>query len=101
MPEGFFSFSDVLTSSAFVRAIVLGGPPAALMVLLWPPLRRSRPRLLAYTAISVAIMAATLGITVLGDGLADTPKQGHLIINAALAWWICLLALGVTKSLQR
>jgi hypothetical protein len=101
LPEGFFSLSDVLTSSAFVRALVLGGPPLALMVLLWPPLGRQRPRLLGYTAISVAIMAATLGITVLGDGLADTPKQGHLIINAALAWWICVLALGVTKSLRR
>ena len=101
LPEGFFSLSDVLTSSVFVRALVLGGPPLALMVLLWPSLCRERPRLLAYTALSVAIMAATLGITVLGDGLADTPKQGHLIINAALAWWICLLALGVTKSLRR
>jgi hypothetical protein len=100
LPDGLFSLSDVLTSSAFVRAIVLGGPPLALVVLLWPSLGRKRPRLLVYTALSVAIMAATLGITVLGDGLADTPKQGHLVINAALAWWICLLALGV-KSLRR
>lgn len=101
LPEAFFSLSDVLTASAFLRALVLGGPIGALVVLLWPPLGRERPRLLAYTAMSVAIMAATLGITVLGDGLADTPKQGHLIFNAALAWWICLLALGVTKSLRR
>jgi len=80
---------------------VLCGPPLALVILLWPSLRRKRPRLLVYTALSVAIMVATLGITVLGDGLADTPKQGHLVINAALAWWICLLALSVTKSPRR
>jgi hypothetical protein len=101
LPAGFFSMSDLLTSFPPVRALVLGGPPLALLLLLWPPLRRERPRLLTYTAISVAIMAATLGITVLGDGLADTPKQGHLIINAALAWWICMLALGLAKYLRR
>ncbi len=100
LPEGFISLSCMLTPP-FVRTIVLGGPPLAFFALLWPPLRRQRPRLLAYTTISVAIMAATLGITVLGDGLADTPKQGHLIFNAALAWWICLLALGLTKLLRR
>jgi hypothetical protein len=100
LPDGFFSLSNVLTSP-IARAIVFGGPLLAFVVLLWPPLGCKRPRLLVYTAMSVAIMAATLGITVLGDGLADTPKQGHLIFNAALAWWICLLALGVSKSLRR
>ena len=101
LPAGFFSMSDILTSFPFVRALVLGGPPLVLLLLLWPPLGRERPRLVTYTAISVAIMAATLGITVLGDGLADTPKQGHLIFNAALAWWICMLALGLAKSWRR
>ena len=80
---------------------MLGGPPLALILLLWPRFGRSRPRILAYTALTVAVMAATLSITVLGDGLADTPKQGHLVINAALAWWICLLTLGVSVLVPR
>jgi hypothetical protein len=101
LPRGFFSMSDVLTWLPLLRALVLGGPPVALLLLLWPPLRRERPRFLLYTAISVAIMVATLGITVLGDGLADTPKQGHLIIGAALAWWICALALGAVEAIVR
>ena len=86
---------NLLTTAPLLRALVLGGPPLALIALLWPRFGRSRPRILVYTALTVAVMAATLSITVLGDGLADTPKQGHLIINAALAWWICLLTLGV------
>jgi hypothetical protein len=101
LPAGFFSMSDLLASFPLLRAFVLGGPPLVLLLMLWPPLGRERPLLLTYTAICVAIMAATLGITVLGDGLADTPKQGHLIINAALAWWICLLALGLAKFGRR
>ncbi len=95
LPPEFFSISDLLTTAPLLRALVLGGPPLALIALLWPRFGRIRPRILVYTALTVAVMAVTLSITVLGDGLADTPKQGHLIINAALAWWICLLTLGV------
>lgn len=101
LPSGFFSISDLLTAAPMLRAFVLGGPPLALIALLWPRFGRSRPRIVVYTALTVAVMAATLSITVLGDGLADTPKQGHLIINAALAWWICLLTLGVGALVPR
>ena len=96
MPNGYFSLSDALTAAPPLRALVLGGPPLALILLLLSGPQR-RPRLLIYTALTVATMLATLGITVLGDGLADTPKQGHLIVNAALAWWICILVLAVGR----
>lgn len=95
LPGGFISISQLLTAAPLLRALLLGGPPLALILLLWPGIGRGRSRWLTYTALTVAIMTATLSITVLGDGLADTPKQGHLIVNAALAWWICMLALAL------
>ena len=46
-------------------------------------------------------MAATLVVTLLGDGLADTPKQGHLVVNAALAWLVAGLIMARRKSQRR
>jgi hypothetical protein len=95
LPDEFSSVSGALTAAPALRAVVLCGPLLALLALSWPRLGRVRPRLRLYTALTVATMLATLGITLLGDGLADTPKQAHLVFNAALGWWICVLALGV------
>lgn len=36
--------------------------------------------------LTSALMLATLGITLAGDGIADVAKQGHLIFNVSLAW---------------
>lgn len=94
LPGGFLTFSQTLTAVPALRVLMLGGPPLALIVLLLSGFGRARPRLVVYTMLTVAVMVATLTITVLGDGLADTPKQGHLVVNAALAWWICILVLG-------
>lgn len=63
-------------------------PPFALLILLvFRGVRRST-RALDYTALTTGLMFATLGVLVLGDGLADVAKQGHLVVNAALAWLI-------------
>lgn len=50
-----------------------------------------------YTLVTCVLMLATLGITILGDGLADTPKQGHLVGNAAFAF-VILLVVGMTRA---
>ncbi|HZP65250.1 MAG TPA: hypothetical protein VFB32_02995, partial [Rudaea sp.] len=71
------------------------------LLLLLPGGPHRRPLLLLYTALTVAVMLATLTITVLGDGLADTPKQGHLVLNAALAWWIAALVFAARRLLTR
>ena len=60
---------------------------ALLALLIRPGLRRGS-RALDYAAFTAATMLATFVVTVLGDGLADVAKQGHLVVNAALAWAI-------------
>jgi len=101
LPPQFFTFSTVLSASPWLRVLALAAPLAALPLLLLSPFGRRRPRLFACTALTAVIMLATLTITVLGDGLADTPKQGHLVVNAALAWWSCLITLGAARLLRR
>jgi hypothetical protein len=96
LPPGFFSASDLL-AEAPARMLVLALPVALFALLLAWPRRPSRVRL--FGALVTAVMLATLGVDVLGDGLADTPKQCHLVFNAALAWWICMLALGTARAM--
>ena len=95
LPPWLFTVSDVFAASAIIRAILLGGPVVAMFVLL---LARRRPSgMRRYTVLTVAVMITTLGVTVLGDGLADVPKQGHLVINAAFAWWIYMVTVWVAR----
>jgi hypothetical protein len=67
----------------------------ALLVLLVRPGVRTGSGPLEATALVVTLMIATLGVTLLGDGLADVAKQGHLIINAALAWVVAGIMMGL------
>jgi hypothetical protein len=99
LPATFFSLSTPLAASGLLRAALFGGPLIALAALLWRGRWRAVPRQLTVTTLTVVIILATLGITLLGDGLADVPKQGHLAFNAALAWWIGALVVGVRARL--
>jgi len=92
LPGDFSTFSHVLSAAPPLRVLLLLAPLLAVLPLL--PIRRRYPRLLALTGLAAMVMLASLTVTLLGDGMADTPKQGHLVLNTALAWWICILALG-------
>lgn len=91
LPTKFFSLSRVLSAMPAWRLPPLAGPFVVCLWLLWRGRWRALPRLFLLSALTCMVMLATLTITVLGDGLADVPKQGHLIPNIALAWWICIL----------
>lgn len=88
IPSSMLSIGPLLHAYPIVQLSILALPLLALCLFLWWPGVRRGSRGLDYAALSVALMCATLGITVLGDGLADTAKQGHLVVNAALAWLI-------------
>ena len=88
IPASVPSVGAVLHANRPFQWILLALPVLALLGLL---VRRGIPigsAELEATAVVVTLMIATLGVTLLGDGLADTAKQGHLIINAALAWLV-------------
>jgi hypothetical protein len=88
LPSRFFSLSDGFAACPGARALLFGAPFLAFVFLLWRQRWRAWPRWFTVTALTVVVTLGTLAVTVLGDGLADVPKQGHLIYNAALAWWI-------------
>jgi hypothetical protein len=75
-------------------------PLIALFVLLRRPGMRQGARVLDFTALVVVTMLGTLAVTILGDGLADTGKQGHLVMNAALVWLCAMLVSGAMRRLR-
>lgn len=104
LPAGFSTLSTPLSEFAWLRAILFGAPFVALLALLRHQRWRRWPRLLTGTMFTAVVTLGTLMVTVLGDGLADVPKQGHLIFNMALAWFIgasvftAQLALGTRRD---
>ncbi|MEO7326662.1 MAG: hypothetical protein ABIW82_17715 [Dokdonella sp.] len=88
IPASMPGIGPLLHACPALQLAILALPLFALFLFLWRPGVYRGSRGLDYAALSVALMGATLTITVLGDGLADTAKQGHLVVNAALAWLI-------------
>lgn len=95
LPASIPSVGRLLTASAAARFILLALPLLSLLVLLGRAGLRKGSAALDATALVVLTMIATLAVTLLGDGLADTAKQGHLVINAALAWLLAGLMMRV------
>ena len=99
LPADFFSLSAWL-ATPLLRLLLLGVPFVAMAGLLLTRRWRNAPRLYLMTALTLIVTLGTLTVTVLGDGLADVPKQGHLIFAMALAWWVTALVLGGQRLLQ-
>jgi hypothetical protein len=95
IPPSVPSIGTLLIASPMARLLLLVLPVLAFLVLLARPGARAGSPALDAAALTVALMLATLGVTLLGDGLADTAKQGHLVINAALAWLLAGIIMGV------
>ena len=79
--------------------ILLALPFLGIVLLLVRRDWRRGGRRLEFTALIVTTMLATLVVTVLGDGLADVAKQGHLVVNAALAWLV--VAIGAVSGKRK
>jgi len=88
IPSSVPGVGPLLHAFPWIQCAILASPLLGWLVLLFRPGVRGGGRALDFASLVVALMIATLGITVLGDGLADTAKQGHLVVNAALAWLI-------------
>jgi hypothetical protein len=86
IPASVPGIGPLLHAYPFLQLAILALPLLALLVSALRPGLRAGSRALDYAALTAALMCATFAITVLGDGLADTAKQGHLVVNAALAW---------------
>ncbi|MGA8276590.1 MAG: hypothetical protein WB784_00105 [Rhodanobacteraceae bacterium] len=92
-PAGMPSIGNALHASRPLQRMLLALPFVALAVLILRP--RWRPRLFEYAMLISTLMIVTFVVTVFGDGLADTAKQGHLIINAALAFLLAPAVIGM------
>lgn len=96
LPEDFRSASYPLERSGSLRALVFGLPLLAAL-LTW----RRRGRYGAFALLAATAMAATFGVTLFGDGLADVAKQCHLVFNAALGFALASLLLAALELLRR
>jgi len=94
LPPAFFTLSRPLEDLPLLRYVLF-----VLPLLIAPFAFRRRDRLATFTLLVATLGPATLGVILLGDGLADVPKQGHLIFNADLLW--CVVALPALMMARR
>ena len=95
------SIGRLLHAWPWLQLVLLAAPLLALVVLLRRPGPRRGARALDIAALVVVTMLGTLAVTILGDGLADTGKQGHLVVNAALVWVCVVVFFGVVRVRRR
>jgi len=88
MPTTQPSLGRPLHAWPLLQLTILALPLLGLIILFVRPGLRRGSRALDFATLTVSTMLATFAITVLGDGLADAAKQGHLVVNAALAFLI-------------
>ncbi len=86
LPMDWFSLSRLLGASRVLLVGMFLLPSAVLLLMLSCRRWRNYSRFLLFTALIAVTQQTTLLITVLGDGLADTAKQGGLAVNAGIAW---------------
>lgn len=94
IPRSMFTLGVPLHRWPALQLGLLALPGFGLLALLTRGRTGALAKATDFSALIVVGMLAIVTVTVLGDGLADTAKQGHLVINAALAWLI--IALGTT-----
>jgi hypothetical protein len=91
------SLGRALHAWPWLQLVLLAAPFVGLLALLWRPGPRRGARSLDFAALVAMTMLGTLAVTILGDGLADTGKQGHLVVNAALAWMSGAMVFGAAR----
>ncbi len=91
------SVGQLLQAHRALLLLLLCAPIFALITLLRRPGPREGSRALDMAALVSVMMVATLAIVVLGDGLADVAKQGHLVVNAALMFVFVALVSRLTR----
>lgn len=94
------SLGRLLHAWPLLQLALLDAPFFALFALLWRPGLRRGARALDFTALVAVTMLGTLTVTILGDGLADAAKQGHLVVNAGLAWLFAMLVSGAMRRFR-
>lgn len=100
LPISHPSLGRPLAQSPALRLAMMVLPFCAAWRLLRSSRRRSDTLALPFTVMTIATMTATLALVVLGDGLADTAKQGHLVFNAALAWAMAMIAVLYARVME-